>query len=107
SGADAVDVVVDGKNVGDVRIAKMLSETGTKFAIVGNIKEAGGRAANVAGQAVKPGLASEELVLNPGPADSTQWPMLDKSSSYGMAALMTFDGGKASYQIHRVKAPKQ
>ena len=107
SGADAVDFMVDGKNVGDERIAKMLTETGTKFAIVGNIKEAGGRAATVAGQGVKVGLASEELVLNPGPADSTPWSMVDKSVSYGMAALITFDSGKASYQIHRVKAPKQ
>jgi len=107
AGPDGVDYMVDGKNVGDERIAKMLAETGTKFAIVGNIKEAGGRGATVAGKGVKPGVASEELVLNPGPADATPWSMVDKSVSHGMAAVVSFEAGKASYQVKRAEAPKK
>ena len=99
AGPEGIDYMVDGTNVGDERIAKMLATTGTKFAIVGNIKEAGGRAATVAGKGVKQGMASEELVLNPGPADATPWTMVDKSVSHGMAAIVSFEGGKASYQI--------
>ena len=70
--------MVDGTNVGDERIAKMLAETGTKFAIVGNIKEAGGRAATVAGKGVGKG-SERKFVLNPGPADATPWTMVDKA----------------------------
>ena len=105
AGPEGIDYMVDGTNVGDERIAKMLAETGTKFAIVGNIKEAGGRGATVAGKGVKPGAASEELVLNPGPADATPWTMVDKSVSHGMAAVVSFEGGKASYQIKKSDKP--
>jgi Icc-related predicted phosphoesterase len=107
AGAEGIDYMVDGKNVGDPRLAAMLTATGTKFAIVGNIKEAGGRGATVAGKAVKAGEMSGELVLNPGPADATPWSMVDKSVSHGMAGLVTFAGGKASYEIKRVEAPKK
>jgi Icc-related predicted phosphoesterase len=107
AGAEGIDYMVDGKNVGDPRLAAMLTATGTKFAIVGNIKEAGGRGATVAGKALKAGEMSGELVLNPGPADATPWSMVDKSVSHGMAGLVTFAGGKASYEIKRVEAPKK
>ena len=106
AGAEGVDYMVDGTNVGDERIAKMLAETGTKFAIVGNIKEAGGRAATVAGKGIKQGESSEELVLNPGPADATPWTMVDKSVSHGMAGLISFEAGKASYQVKKAEPKK-
>lgn len=105
-GDKAVDYMVDGKNVGDERVTKMLGETGTKFAIVGNIKEAGGRGATLAGKPVAAGEASEELVVNPGPADASPWTMLDNSVSHGMAAIMTIEANRASYVMKRVEAPK-
>ncbi|HBU48102.1 MAG TPA: hypothetical protein DEB46_07295 [Myxococcales bacterium] len=92
----------DKKNVGDPRVTAMLKGTGTQLAIVGGIKEAGGRGTDLAGKAVEVDKMSPQLLINPGPADTSHWTMNDGSSSWGMVAVMRIDGGKASYGILRM-----
>ena len=70
AGAEGVDYMVDGTNVGDERIAKMLAETGTKFAIVGNIKEAAA-ARRRSLQRRQAGRSERRAGAQPGPADAT------------------------------------
>lgn len=100
----------DKKNVGDPRVTSMLKKTGTNLAIVGGIKEAGGRGTDLSGKPVAEGAVSEQLVVNPGPADTSHWTMNDGSSSWGMVSVVSIDGGKASYTIKRMpeyKTPAQ
>jgi Icc-related predicted phosphoesterase len=105
AGKNAIDFMVEGKNVGDARLAKLLQDTGTKFAIVGNIKEAGGRAADRAGKGLAIDTDSAELVLNPGPTEAAPWTMMDGSTSHGMAATLTLADGKGRYQIRKRALP--
>jgi Icc-related predicted phosphoesterase len=105
AGKDGIDFMVEGKNVGDARIAKLLTDTDTKFAIVGNIKEAGGRAADRAGKAIAVDTDASELILNPGPTEASPWSMMDGSISHGMAALLTLNQGKARYATKKQAAP--
>ncbi len=104
-GKDALDLAVEAGNVGDPKMAEMITKAKIPFGIFGNIHEAGGKA--VAGDfktLVKQGAKAGQLFLNPGPADSDPWNMNDGSISVGMAAVMTINPDKtASYEILRVK----
>jgi hypothetical protein len=48
-------------------------------------------------------MPAKNLFLNPGPADSMRWEMNDGDKSYGMAAVLTIEGGRASWKSFRVK----
>ena len=104
AGADAIDYTSQGQNVGDPKLTKLMQEAGIPFGIFGNIHEAGGRGCDMKGSLIAQGTPSEQLLLNPGPADSIRWPMNDKTESVGMAAVMTVAGGKGSYKVERIKA---
>ena len=92
----------EGQNLGDVRLAALLRHA--PFGIFGQVWEAGGRAIDLSGQPVAPGVEAERLYLNPGAADPTPWPMADGTTAQGLAALLTVRGRKASFEV--VRAPR-
>ncbi len=104
SGPQAIDRIHEGANVGDPNLTEVL-KTGTfQFGMFGNIQEAGGYAANLAGDArVAPETFADSFYVNPGPIDSVRWVMLDGSESVGMAGLVHVKGKQAQYKIKRIK----
>ena len=102
----ALDYTSTGDNVGDPELARFMAETNIAFGVFGNIHEAGGKATNLAGDSViAPNTLASSLYLNPGAADAVRWSMNDKSESVGMAAILTLQGGKASYDVLRISLP--
>jgi len=99
-----IDRIHEGVNVGDPALAKFLAEKRVHFGLFGNIHEAGGKATNLAGdEEIRPDTFVADLYLNPGPADSVRWPMLDGTESIGMAGLLQLKGRQAMYKIHRLR----
>jgi hypothetical protein len=88
----------DGQNVGDARLAPLLTATRARFGLFAQVWEAGGHAIDGQGQPVAGALLSNQLYVNPGAADRTAWPMNDGSTATGLAALITVRGAKASYE---------
>jgi Icc-related predicted phosphoesterase len=104
-GAEALDRTLEQANVGDPSLQRFLQETGVKFGIFENIREAGGRATDLGGaNLVAAGKMAGELYLNPGPIDSVRWNMNDRTESVGMAAVLTVKGKQASFKSYRIKA---
>ena len=104
---DALDVIApDGEHIGDSNLNEAIRAANIRFGIFANVKEAGGKAlADLEGNRVVPeGEWSEALYLNPGAADSLEWTMNDGTPAHGMAAILHFKDGKASYRVYR--APK-
>lgn len=102
-GAEAIDRTQEQANVGDPALAAAMKKAGIKFGIFSNIQEAGGKATDVSGKTIiNPETLADALLLNPGAVDSVSWPMNDGTRSVGMAAVMTMDGGQASYKVHRI-----
>ena len=102
-GPDAIDRTLEQANVGNPALAKMMANAGIKFGIFANIHEAGGKATDPSGKKlISQNQAVDAMFLNPGATDAVSWPMNDETRSVGMAAVMTIDGGKASYKIHRI-----
>ena len=103
SGTEAIDRTQEQANVGDPALTQALTDAGIKFGIFAQIQEAGGRATDPTGtKLIGPGTTADALFLNPGATDSVSWPMNDGTRSVGMAAVMTIDGGKATYKVHRI-----
>lgn len=103
-GAEALDRTQEQANVGDPALTKLIRETGVKLGVFANIHESGGKATDLTGTKLVPEKTpSEELFLNPGAVDAVSWPMNDGTRSVGMAAVLTIDGTKASYEVHRIK----
>ncbi|MCX7944425.1 MAG: metallophosphoesterase [Deltaproteobacteria bacterium] len=99
-GREAIDYAWEAGNVGDEHLTDALKEArNIKFGIMGHILEAGGRANTIDGKLIKQGVYSETLFLNPGPAQSLGWKMLDGKTSYGMAATFYLKGKKGKYRI--------
>ncbi len=110
-GAKAIDRVQNPPgNVGDPNLTTFLAETHIPFGIFANIIEAGGTATTLHGdQTIAEGTSASELYLNPGAGDTVPWTMNDGSQGRGIAAVMSFDQGKASYALLRLggkDAPK-
>lgn len=107
-GSEALDRTLEQANVGDANLSRLIEESGVKLGIFSNIQEAGGKGTDRTGQSlVKPGTPSDVLFLNPGAIDAVSWEMNDGSRSTGMAAVMTVNGGKASFDVFRVPAPAE
>lgn len=99
-----IDRIHEGVNVGDPALAKFLAEKRVHFGMFGNIHEAGGKATNLAGdEEIRPDTFVPDLYLNPGPADSVRWPMLDGTESVGMAGVLQLKGRQAMYKVHRLR----
>lgn len=106
SGKNAIDFVPEAGNAGDPAFTKAIEKAGIKFGIFGHILEAGGKASDPSGATeIKVGTWAEAMYLNPGSANSLPWRMNNGPTSYGMAALLTFEGAKARYEI--IKSPRR
>jgi len=102
-GRAALDVTVDGHNVGDPDLAVAIAQAKIRFGVFGHILEAGGRATDLEGKkAVKAGQAVPALYVNPGPAFADPWSLNSGGVSRGMAAILIIKGGKGEWQ--QVKA---
>ncbi len=92
----------EGKNVGDPMLTHLIKKKKIPFGIFGHILEAGGTAVGRdLTKAVKAKTGSTSFYLNAGSVSGDPWGMNDRSTSYGMAALVTIDGKKAQYVIKR------
>lgn len=106
TGKNAIDFVPEAGNSGDPAFTKAMEKAGIKFGIFGHILEAGGKASDPSGATeIRPGAWAEAMYLNPGSANSLPWRMNSGPTSYGMAAILTFEGAKARYEI--IKSPRR
>ena len=95
-------------NVGDPKLAELITDAHIPFGIFANIIEAGGQATSLSGDRTIPqGSWESELYLDPGAADTVPWSMNDGSHARGMAAVMSFKNGKASYEILRLASAEK
>jgi Icc-related predicted phosphoesterase len=105
AGAQAIDRIHEGANVGDPVLAEVMKSGLFPFGLFGNIAEAGGYATDLSGATrVAPEAFADSFYLNPGPMDSVRWVMLDGSQSIGMAASVKIKGKQAAYKIKRLAA---
>lgn len=105
-GSQSIDYAANTGNVGDQDINRALQEGKIGFGVFSNIKEAGGRATDVAGTTlVAQGAAAKELLLNPGPANTALQIMNDKTKGYGFAAVLSVQGQEASWKLLRNTKP--
>ena len=101
---EGLDRIHDGVNVGDQDLANLLAAKKLfPFGLFGNIQEAGGHATTLDGKKLAEKVFHDSLYLNPGPADHVPWSMLDGSSSFGMAGLLTIKGKQGAYKVRRLK----
>ncbi len=105
-GSQSIDYAPNTGNVGDQEINRALQEAKITFGVFSNIKEAGARATDVAGTTViAQDTPAKELLLNPGPANTTRQDMNDKSKGYGFAAVLSIQGQEASWKLFRNTKP--
>jgi len=103
-GSQSLDYAISGGNVGDAEINRAIGEANIAFGAFSNIKEAGARATDLPGTTVIPAATPvKSLYLNPGPADTLNWPMNDGTQSHGMAAVLTIQGSEATWKAFRAK----
>ncbi|MFA6032679.1 MAG: metallophosphoesterase [Myxococcota bacterium] len=70
-GKNAIDFAFEAGNVGDPLLAEILPQTKVRFAVMGHIIEAGGKATDLTGKKiVKQGEWAPQLFVNPGSAQS-------------------------------------
>lgn len=86
-----------GEDLGDEATTKMMRKNNLHFALSGHIHEAGGLATTLDGEPIPAGQWADELVLNVGSVEL--WTLLDKTTSRGMAAIITIDEMKVKYEI--------
>lgn len=99
---DSLDFIAEKKNVGDPLLNTLLSKAAIRFGIFGHILEAGGRA--VDGDLKTPipqKTMASSLMLNAGSLSADPWKMLDGTTSWGLASLITLNGAQASYEVKR------
>lgn len=105
TGSKGLDYVPGSGNVGDSDITRQMKKAGIAFGVFTTAPEAGGRAVDLKGGEVKQKVASAELLLNPGAANSLPTRINGAGTSYGMAAVLTFEDGKASWE--RLSSPQR
>jgi Icc-related predicted phosphoesterase len=101
-GRNALDWISSKSNVGDEAMAKLIVKKNIAVGLFGHILEAGGSAVGKDfSKPIRPGKEVPNLYVNAGSASGDPWAMNDGKTSYGMAMVVTVQGGKASYQIKR------
>lgn len=104
-GQDAIDYVPSSGNVGDPAVLAAIKEAKIPFGVHGHILEAADRATDLAGRPLKGGKSYASFFLNPGSANPLPWKLNSGKTSYGLAAIITFNGKQASWQILRGQKP--
>ncbi|MBM4381360.1 MAG: metallophosphoesterase, partial [Deltaproteobacteria bacterium] len=103
-GGLALDHTSMGGNVGDPQINAAVKAAGIAFGLHSNIKEAGGRATDLAGTTVvNQETWAKSLFLGAGPADTVGWDMNDGTKSSGFAAVLSIKGDEGSWKLFRNK----
>ena len=110
-GKQSLDFAFEAGNVGDEDLEKLIKELPVHFGLFSHILEAGGRATTDIERQPPVRLpmskAATSLYLNAGSASSFAYPMLDKKTSRGMAAVFTLDdiphGGKARVSFLKLR----
>jgi Icc-related predicted phosphoesterase len=106
SGKDALDHATDAGNVGDPRLGDLMRRAGIHFGVFGHILEAGGAARDLGDRPVAPDTATESLQLNVGQVSSMPWLLNSGTTTRGVAAILTIDGGRARYRFRTLTAPE-
>ena len=106
-GQQALDYVPGADNVGDPRLAALLQKAKISFGIHGHILEAGARGTDVGGKPLPPKKLHPALFVDQGTANPLPWKLNDGTTAYGLAALLTVDGKKASYEVLRGAKPQK
>ena len=104
-GQKAIDYVPGADNVGDPRLTDLVRTSKIAFGVFGHILEAGGSASDLAGHPLPQKKLQPQLYVCQGSANPLPWKLNDGSTSYGLAAIMTIDGKKASYEVLRAPKP--
>jgi Icc-related predicted phosphoesterase len=105
-GQQAIDFVPGADNVGDPQLTALITKAKIAFGIHGHILEAAARATDLAGRTLPQKKPHPALFVNQGSANPLPWKLNDGTTSYGLAALFTLDGKKASYEVLRAPKPK-
>ena len=105
-GQQAIDYVPGADNVGDPHLSELIAKAKISFGIHGHILEAAGRATDGTGKPVAQKKLHPTLFVNQGSANPLPWKLNDGTTSYGLAALLTIDGKKASYEFLRGPKPR-
>lgn len=105
-GQQAIDYVPGADNVGDPRLTALLQKAKINFGIHGHILEAAGKATDLSGKPLPPKKPHPSLFIDQGSANPLPWKLNDGTTTYGVAALLTVDGKKASYEVLRGAKPK-
>ncbi len=100
-GQQAIDYVPGADNVGDAQLTQVITRAKIPFGVFGHILEAGGYATDLGGKHVPANKMLASLYVNQGSANPLLWRMNDGSTAYGLAAILTVDGKKASYEVLR------
>lgn len=104
-GQKALDYVPGADNVGDPRLTALLKKAKINFGISGHILEAAARGTDLSGNVLAQKKPHPALFVNQGSANPLPWKLNDGTTSYGLAALMTFEGKNASYEVLRGPKP--
>ncbi len=105
-GQQAIDYVPGADNVGDPQLTDVIRHAKIPFGVFGHILEAAGYATDLEGKHLPPNKPQPSLFVNQGSANPLLWRMNDGSTAYGLAAILTIDGKKASYDVLRGAKPK-
>ena len=104
-GQKALDYVPGADNVGDPRLTALITKAKISFGIHGHILEAAGRATDLAGNVLAQRKPHPSLFVNQGSANPLPWKLNDGTTSWGLAALVSFTGKTASYEVLRGPKP--
>jgi Icc-related predicted phosphoesterase len=99
SAKTSLDVIHDGSNVGYDLLTQLIADKKVPFGLFGHILEAGGRAVALdMNTLVRANTDAAALYVNAGSISSTPWRLLNGQTSYGMAMVVTLQGGQARYE---------
>ena len=97
--ANGLDVIHNGRNVGDGALNQLMNKAKIQYGIFGHILESGGRGVNAAQEPVSVGTKSKTLWVNVGSASAIPWKMVDGHFEEGMGMVMTIGKDSASYEV--------
>lgn len=104
-GQQALDFVPGAENVGDQRITAVVQSQKIAFGVTGHILEAAAKGTDLTGHVLPPKKPHPSVFVNQGSANPLPWKLNDGSTSYGLAAILTIEGKKGSYEILRGPKP--